>query len=136
MARQGVDNLKTNINYDNDHAYNEICQYISKNTEKEALILLTDIPQWSIRYMNFIRKSERKSFFVFKFMFGSKKKVYEWYQRKAAFDEVVEAEGLKGIKALREKYGLDHVLTPKKYENEHLEEQYENSGYTLYRVVE
>lgn len=131
-VKEGGRNIKDSIEYDRNHAFNEICEYVDEHTPKDAQFLLLDISQWSREYMSFIRKSERSNFFVFKFMFGSKERMHEWWKRKELYEKLEEDPGT--LEKIRAEYDPDYVLTSASYEGESFKRVYQNKDYKLYEL--
>jgi len=103
-------------------------QWIKTNTPPDAVILdLNDRPRDNL---DFIRKTDRDSFSVYKFVPTTNRLIYEWYQRALEKDRV--AKNISVLPEVKSKYKINYVLSTKPLTHENLRPVYQNEFYFLY----
>ncbi len=117
--------------------------FIRENTERDAVFLL--MPERSVpddyfsfdMNHSFMRKAQRDRFVAFEFAPVSPEgeKVYEWYQRLLAKNEIVKDLGK--VCEVREKYRIDYLLADFEVKNiPCLRPVYAAEGYFIYRIAD
>jgi len=129
---QGVNNVKRNLNFPEDVAFDEMAFHIKKHTDKKAVFMLTDIRHNSDLYSSFGRKAERENFVVYKFVAAEKDKLLEWYKKYNVLSTI--SGDINRLPEFLEDYEIDYVLSRKEYNHVQLKPEYNNSTYYLYKV--
>jgi hypothetical protein len=102
--------------------------WIKQNTPNNAVFL--DLNQQIREDLDFIRKTERDSFSVFKFIPTSNRLIYDWYQRAQEKEKVVNDIGY--FSKLRQKYRIDYIVSKKGLPDKTFQLVYHNDYYFLY----
>ena len=132
IQRNAAKNLKKieDINTHKDLAYEEMCQYIKSQTERDAVILYLSKDHEYDGHHDFIRKTERSRFVSHKFVPADFSKLPEWY------DRIYWRRRLNGnmerFEEFREKYRVDYLFSKNTYPEYELIE--ERNPYKLYRL--
>ena len=102
--------------------------WIKNHTRPDAVFL--DLNKNIRDDLDFIRRTERDSFSVFKFIPTTNKLIYDWYMR------VLEKEKVQGdiayIHELRQKYRIDYVVSKLPLSDGRLQLVFNNDYYLLY----
>jgi hypothetical protein len=105
--------------------------YIKKTTPPDAVFL--NLNQREREDLDFVRRTERDRFSVFKFVPTSNKMIYDWYRRVQEKDRV--KQDITYIGKLAKKYRIDYVVTKTPLNNPCLRLVYSNDYYCLYSVL-
>ena len=111
-------------------AMNSASDWIRLHTDTAAVVL--DLDDRSPGHLDFIRKTQRDSFSVYKFVPTTNRLIYEWYQRVLARDRVVK--DISVLPAIKGKYRIDYILSERPLSGETLKPVYENEFFHLYAV--
>ena len=103
-------------------------QWIKTNTPPDAVIL--DLNGRPRDNLDLIRKTDRDSFSVYKFVPTTNRLIYEWYQRALAKDRL--ANNISVLPEVREKYKIDYIFSTKPLTDENVRPVYQNEFYFLY----
>jgi hypothetical protein len=102
--------------------------WIKQNTPSDAVFL--DLNEQVRDNLDFIRRTERDSFSVFKFIPTSNRLIYDWYQR-VQEKKKVEAD-VRYVSKLRQKYRIDYLVSKKPLTDKGFQLVYHNDNYFLY----
>ena len=111
-------------------AMNSACDWIRRNTDSAAVVL--DLEDRSRGHLDFVRKTQRDSFSVYKFVPTTNLLIYEWYQRVLARDRV--ANDMSALPAIKRKHRIDYILSERPLSGETLRPVYQNEFFHLYAV--
>ena len=127
---KGVLNARMNLGQlrIKDTPLNTMCEYIRKETDKDALIFSF------IKDVSITRKTERSLFSVEKFIPAEVKKINQWYSDQKAKKSVLQEPSK--IDSLIKKEPINYVLCPKNIVmNDQFVIDHENDYLTLYKVM-
>jgi hypothetical protein len=106
----------------------DLYAWIKQNTPRDAVFL--DLNEKVRENLDFIRKTERDSFSVYKFVPTSNRLIYDWYQRMLEKERVVK--DLAYLPKLKQKYCIDYLVTKTPLQDKSFQLVYHNDYYYLY----
>jgi hypothetical protein len=104
--------------------------WIKNHTPPDSVFL--DLNRRERDDLDFVRRTGRDRFSVFKFVPTSNKMIYDWYRRVQEKDRVRRDIGYIG--ELAKKYRIDFVVSETLLDNPRLRLIYSNDGYFLYSL--
>jgi hypothetical protein len=104
--------------------------WINLNTPPDAVFL--NLNQREREDLDFVRRTDRDRFSVFKFVPTSNKLIYNWYRRVQEKDRV--KSDIAVIDELTKKYRIDFVVSKAPLDNHRLKLVYSNDYYFLYSL--
>ena len=130
LFNQTFKNIDENYLAKSDHP-EDLYEFIKKNTTRDDLFLLQGEGYWDI-LIPFSRKTERPRFFTYKFTPVDDCRLLEWYTRYQMQQNFGwDNEELFRIK---ERYGLDYLLTIKPIDDPRAREVFSEGSYILYDI--
>jgi len=105
--------------------------WIKDNTKPDAVFL--DLNKDIRDGLDFIRRTERDSFSVFKFIPTTNRLIYDWYMR-VLEKKKVQAD-IAYVHKLRERYRIDYVLSKQPLSDNGLKLVFNNDHYFLYSLA-
>jgi hypothetical protein len=130
LYRNGVDSYRVVYPSVKQLAMNSASDWIRFHTDSAAVVL--DLDDRSPGHLDFIRKTQRDSFSVYKFVPTTNRLIYEWYQRVLARDQV--ANDMSALPAIKSKYRIDYILSERPLSGATLRPVYQNEFFHLYAV--
>ncbi len=130
LYRNGVDSYRVAYPSGKQAALNSTTDWIRLNTDSAAVVL--DLEDRSPGHLAFIRKTQRDSFSVYKFVPTTNLLIYEWYQRVLARDLVVK--DISALPEIKKRYRIDFILSERPLQGEGLRPVYQNGFFHLYAV--
>ena len=130
LYRNTVDSYRVAYPSVKQSAMNSTTDWIRLHTDPAAVVL--DLDDRSPGHLDFIRKAQRHSFSVYKFVPTTNRLIYEWYQRVLARDLV--ASDMSALPAIKRKYRIDYILSERPLSGDALRPVYQNEFFFLYAV--
>jgi hypothetical protein len=113
-------------------SYIEACEFIRNKTPLNSSFALVNLGVSDSQTLAFMRLTERENFAVFKFVPTEKVVVQQWYQRQIDLRHL--SEEIQYAEVLKDKYGVDYVLTTMRYDTDLLELVYDTDKFLIYRI--
>jgi hypothetical protein len=112
-------------------ARNALYEWIRQNTPQDAVVL--DLDKEVRHHLDFVRKTERDSFSVYKFVPTTNRLIYDWYVR--VQEEKRVEDNFSYIHKLKKNYRVDFVLSQWPLTDTGLQLAYQNNYYSLYSFL-
>jgi hypothetical protein len=103
--------------------------WIKNNTPHDAVFM--DLNRGMRDDLDFIRRTERDSFSVYKFLPTTNRLIYDWYMRHLEKQKVLD--DITYISELRERYRIDYIVSKMPLHDKNLQAVYSNDFYFLYK---
>jgi len=113
--------------------YLAVCDFVRTETPKQSSFALVAMETSDSEKIAFMRMTEREDFAVFKFVPTEKSRVLEWYARQKELHLL--SENIENYGSAKRKYGIDYVLTTRRYDSDGLELVYFNDKFCLYEIL-
>lgn len=120
-----------NPKYKVNQHYEELTDYIKNNTQSTDIFVLIKLKPEHIQ--RFTRKTDRENFFVFKFVAAGTDKLYEWYKRYQAVEEIQHSEAK--LEKYANEYNFSYLVSNNEMDYTNLELEFSNSTYFLYKII-
>ncbi len=114
-----------------ESARTELYEWIVSNTDPDAVFVNLDKGSGQV---DFMRRTERESFSVHKFVPTTNRLIHEWYVRVLEVKRVKEDPAY--VRDLRERYRIDYLIARKSVAGLVAETVYENDIYRVFQVMD
>jgi len=112
----------------NESARIALYDWIKQNTPRDAVFL--DLNKKMRKNLDFVRRTERDSFSVSKFIPTNNILIYDWYQRVLEKEKV--EKDLAYLSVLKQKYRIDYIISETPLPDKDFQPVYHNEYYFLY----
>jgi hypothetical protein len=119
----------SNFNSDAKKEYKELVNYVTQNTDPNAVFLTLDDYE-----LSFSRKTRREEFVSYKFVPGGGQKIYVWYTRVLERNNI--GKDLTKIQSLKQKHSIDYIISDHTLdEGNILKLVFRNKIYSVYKIL-
>ncbi|MDF1868208.1 MAG: hypothetical protein P1U70_25530 [Saprospiraceae bacterium] len=131
-------NIRDMVNYQSDTAYNEVIEYLKKETPTSSTIMVLpgNNSQMKNRQndsfaLDLMRRTKRDNFVHFKYIPSTPEKMYQWYQRLKIVEKIEKSPVY--LNDVKKEFTINYVLTPQSKElNQKV--VFENKAYKIFEI--